>query len=67
MINIVQILLSIALITVIILQSKGTGLGSSFGGGNSFHTKRGAEKSLFALTIILSVLFVTTALINSLL
>jgi protein translocase SecG subunit len=65
-INIIQIVLSILLITVIILQAKGTGLGASFGAGNSFHTKRGAEKFLFTATIVLAVSFVSIALFNSL-
>ena len=62
--NIIQISLSIFLITVIVLQAKGTGLGSAFG-GSGYHTKRGAEKTLFAATIVASVLFVLIAFANS--
>jgi preprotein translocase subunit SecG len=64
--NIVQIILSILLITVIILQAKGTGLGASFGGGTSYHTKRGAEKFLFTATVLLAISFVVVAFFNSL-
>lgn len=67
MLNVLQILVGIILITVIILQAKGTGLGASFGGGTSFHTKRGAEKFLFSATIVISLLFVILAFFNSLL
>ncbi len=63
---IIQILVSIVLVAVIVLQSKGTGLGAAFGGTTSYHTKRGMEKSLFATTIILSIAFVVLAMINAL-
>lgn len=66
MLDIVQIVISVLLITVIILQAKGTGLGSAFGGGGSYHTKRGAEKFLFTATIVLGVAFVVVAFFNSL-
>ena len=56
--GIAQIIISVALIAAILLQSKGTGLGSVFGGdGSVFRTRRGAEKGLFQLTIILAIAF----------
>lgn len=65
--NIIQIILSVALIVVIILQSKGTGLGSAWGGsGGSYHSKRGVEKILYYLTISLAILFVVSALLSAL-
>ena len=61
----IQILLSILLVTTILLQQRGTGLGSAFGGGGEiFRTKRGIEKSLFYASIGLSVLFFLTAILN---
>lgn len=63
---ILQMLVSIALVAVIILQSKGTGLGSAFGSTTSYHTKRGMEKTLFAGTIILSIVFLALAMVNAL-
>ncbi len=64
-INIIQIVLAVILITAIILQNRGTGLGSAFGGeGNIYRTRRSLEKTLFYLTIIVAVLFFLTALIN---
>lgn len=66
MLNLVQIVLAIIVIVAVILQSKGGGLGSAFGGGASYHTKRGAEKSLFYLTILGSIAFVVIAFVNSL-
>lgn len=56
--GVAQIIISIALIAAILLQSKGSGLGSVFGGdGSVFRTRRGAEKGLFQLTIILAIAF----------
>lgn len=66
MLDIVQIIISVLLIVVIILQAKGTGLGAAFGGGGSYHTKRGAEKFLFAATITLAVTYVVVSFFNSL-
>lgn len=55
---IVQIIISVLLIGAILLQSHGSGLGSAWGGGGeSYHTKRGVEKSLFIATIILVISF----------
>ena len=60
---IVQIVVSLLLIMIILLQQKGSGLGSTFGGdGAVYRTKRGAEKTIFRLTIILSFIFLATAL-----
>jgi preprotein translocase subunit SecG len=61
----IQILISVMLVTAILLQQRGTGLGSSFGGASDvFRTKRGIEKGLFYVTIALSVLFFVTAILN---
>ena len=68
--NIVQILISAALVTVIILQSKGSGFGGIFGGRDllsPLHTRRGLEKTLFQFTIGLAVVFLLISLIGSLL
>jgi preprotein translocase subunit SecG len=60
-----QVLISISLIVVILLQAKGTGLGRAFGGGGEFYrSKRGIEKILFRITIILAVLFLISSLIS---
>jgi len=60
-----QIIVSILLIGVILLQQKGTGLGASFGGsGQIYRSKRGLEKILFLATIVLAVIFSLTAVAN---
>lgn len=64
-ISLIQIILGLLLIVVIIIQQKGSGLGTSFGGDMSFYrTKRGAEKLLFYATIGIAVAFVLSSLIG---
>lgn len=60
--NYSQIALSLLLVVTILLQQKGSGLGSSFGGSNmEYSTKRGAEKFLFRSSIVLTVLFMVVS------
>ncbi len=62
---ILQIILSILLGLSILLQNRGQGLSSSFGGGGEFYrSKRGMEKFLLYFTVILTVLFTLTLLYN---
>ncbi len=65
MIPYIQIVLAVLLIGGILLQRSEAALGSAFGGGDAFstgyHTKRGAEKTLFVATIVVAVLFVSTS------
>lgn len=64
-ISIIQIVLGVLLILVIIIQQKGSGLGTSFGGDMSFYrTKRGAEKLLFYATIVIAVAFILSSLVG---
>ncbi len=56
--QIIQIIIAVLLMAAILLQNRGVGLSTIFGGsGNIYRTKRGLEKKLFILTIILAVLF----------
>jgi len=60
-----QIIVSLLLIIMILLQRRGQALGSAFGGGGEFFaTRRGMEKKIFWLTIILGVLFIILAVSN---
>ncbi len=62
--SIAQIVLSIALILAVLFQVRGGGLGGIFGQASTvFRTKRGVEKTLFQLTIVLVVLFITISII----
>lgn len=64
--SIAQIVLSIALIACIILQSKAAGLGGLTGGdtGGVFRARRGVERTLFFVTIGLSVAFFLIAILS---
>ena len=63
--TIIQVVLAVILITSVLLQSRGAGLGEAFGGSNTFYgTRRGGEKWLFNATIVIAVLFVLTAIVN---
>jgi preprotein translocase subunit SecG len=64
--SIAQIVLSVALIGAIILQSKSAGLGGLTGAdtGGVFRARRGVERTLFFITIGLSVAFFGVAIAN---
>ena len=68
--DIALIITSVALIISVILQSKGAGLGGLTGGdtGGVYTARRGIERTLFWVTIVLSVIFfalaITTVLIS---
>ncbi|MEO8246770.1 MAG: preprotein translocase subunit SecG [Chloroflexota bacterium] len=60
-----QMILGGALIASILLQQRGTGLGGAFGGEvTAYRSRRGIERTLFRLTIVLAVLFVLFSLLN---
>jgi preprotein translocase subunit SecG len=62
--NIAQILIAAALIIAILLQVKGGGLGGIFGQADTvYRTKRGVEKTLFQLTIALTVVFIALSIV----
>lgn len=64
-IDIIQIISAILLVILILIQNRGSSLGSAFGGESSvYRTKRGAEKGVFILTIICAVIFLVTAVVN---
>lgn len=60
------IITSIGLIVSVVLQSKGAGLGGLTGAesGGVFTARRGVEKTLFWVTVVLSVIFFTLALVT---
>ena len=67
-IQIVEIIIAAAVIFFILLQVRGAGLGSAFGGssaGSVFKTRRGVEKLVFNITIIFVVLFALVAVLVS--
>ena len=66
--SIIQIVISTLLVGAILLQARGSGLSSVFGGESTFyHTRRGMEKIIFWATIILAILFIITGIASFLL
>jgi len=64
--SIAQILIAIALITTVLFQLRGGGIGGIFGQADSvYRTRRGIESTLFKLTIILAVLLVIFAVLTA--
>ncbi len=62
--NVAQIVLSVALILVILLQVRGGGLGGIFGQADTvFRTRRGVERTLFRLTVFLVVMFIIVSIV----
>ena len=62
----IQIVLAVMLIICVLLQQTGASLGGAFGGDNfsaAYHTRRGMEKYLFYMTIIVGVLFALSAFV----
>ncbi len=65
--RIVQIILCLGVITFILLQVRGAGLGSVFGGssaGSVFKTRRGVERLIFNITIVFVILFGLISLVS---
>jgi protein translocase SecG subunit len=62
---ITQIIVSILIITLILLQAQGTGLGNTWtGGGETYHTRKGVEKIVFYATIVGIAIFILISLTN---
>jgi len=62
---IANIILSVAIAALILLQGKGAGLGSAWGGGGEFYqTRRGVEKITMRLTYVLIFIFFLLSLAN---
>jgi preprotein translocase subunit SecG len=62
---IINIIVSALLIILILIQGKGAGLGSAWGGGGEFYqTRRGVEKFTLRVTVVLIFLFFIVSLIN---
>ncbi len=63
---IAQIIVSVVLILVLLLQVRGGGLGGIFGQADTtFRTRRGLEKTLFQFTIVLVVVFVALSVFSA--
>ncbi len=62
----IELLVAIILIALLVVQARGGGLGGIFGGWGTptYRTRRGIERTLFRLTIILAALFVVIAIVT---
>ncbi len=64
----IQIVLAVILVTAILLQRTGAQIGGAFGGSDNFssayHTRRGFERSLFIITLVVAILFAVCSLIT---
>ena len=63
--NIAMIAISITLVVVILMQVRGQGGGLFGAAESSYRTRRGLEKLLFQLTIVLVGVFITAAIISA--
>ena len=60
-----QIIVSIGLIALIVVQQRGAALGAGFGGGGEvYSTKRGAQKKIHYATIAAATLFLVLGILN---
>ncbi len=63
--NIAQIIISLVLVFVLLLQAKGSGFSGTFNNDASvFRTRRGVEKTLFQMSIGLAVVFVLVSILS---
>ena len=64
-VQVIQIVLSIALIAVVLLQGRGSGFSATFSSDSSiYRTRRGVERTLFQFTIGLAIIFVLVSIIS---
>lgn len=65
--NIIQIIISITLMVIILLQVKGESSGSLLGGGGAgvARTRRGLERTLFNVTIVLAAIFLLVSFLSA--
>lgn len=63
---IAQMVIAISVGTAILLQARGTGLSSTFGGeSTAYRSRRGLERTLFRLTVVLIIVFVLVSLVGA--
>ena len=61
----VQIVVAIVITALVLLQQRGTALGSAFGQEGGFYaTRRGIQQKMFWATVIFGILFIGLSLLN---
>ena len=64
--QIAQMLIAVSVGTSILLQARGTGLSGTFGGeSTAYRSRRGIERTLFRLTILLVIVFVLISIVGA--
>jgi preprotein translocase subunit SecG len=66
LLQVAQIVIALAVASSILLQARGTGLSSTFGGeSTAYRSRRGIERTLFRLTVVLIVVYVVISLVGA--
>lgn len=66
-INIVQIIVSVTVIGILLIQMKGEGLSGAFGSDSPVaHQRRGLEATLYNITVVLVAVFLVLSLVSAL-
>jgi preprotein translocase subunit SecG len=64
--QIAQIVIAVAVSSSILLQARGTGLSSTFGGeSTAYRSRRGLERTLFRMTVVLIVVYVIVSILGA--
>jgi preprotein translocase subunit SecG len=64
--QIAQIVIAVAVSSSILLQARGTGLSSTFGGeSTAYRSRRGLERTLFRMTVVLIVVYVLLSILGA--
>ena len=66
LLQVAQIVIAVAVSASILLQARGTGLSSTFGGeSTAYRSRRGLERTLFRLTVVLIAVYVVISLVGA--
>ena len=66
LLQVAQIVIAVAVSASILLQARGTGLSSTFGGeSTAYRSRRGLERTLFRLTVVLIVVYVIISVLGA--
>jgi preprotein translocase subunit SecG len=66
LLQVAQIVIAVAVASSILLQARGTGLSSTFGGeSTAYRSRRGLERTLFRLTVVLIVVYVVISILGA--
>ena len=64
--QVAQIVIAVAVSASILLQARGTGLSSTFGGeSTAYRSRRGLERTLFRLTVVLIAVYVVISILGA--